>query len=211
MIILLIPDLLFYGFSFALCVASLFVVFAKNPVVSVLSLILAFFYAAGLFILLQAEYLAFSLIIVYVGAVAVLFLFVVMLVNVQKESAKVIFSNNRKSFWFLFALLLIEVIVLFANKTDVFIHDDLSIFSMEAMKNISNLHAIGALLYTHHFLAFQLSGFVLLVAMISAIVLVHEKKSDRRRQNIRDQLMRTKENSLEIVSVKAVIKDPSER
>ncbi|CAO5680680.1 MAG: NADH-quinone oxidoreductase subunit J [Holosporales bacterium] len=197
----MIPDLLFYGFSFALLMAALFVIFAKNPIVSVLSLILAFFYAAGLFILLEAEYLAFSLIIVYVGAVAVLFLFAVMLLNIQKELTKKDNLKNKKMYIFLALLLTIEMVALFVNKAGIFVHDDLSIFSMDGMKNLSNLHAIGALLYTHHFLAFQLSGIVLLIAMISAIVLVHENKSQRRRQNVKNQLQRTKENSLEIVSV----------
>ncbi|CAO4846236.1 MAG: NADH-quinone oxidoreductase subunit J [Holosporales bacterium] len=197
----MIADLLFYGFSFALLMAALFVVFAKNPIVSVLSLILAFFYAAGLFILLEAEYLAFSLIIVYVGAVAVLFLFSVMLLNIQKELIKKDRLKNKKMYIVLALLLIIEMIALFVNKAGIFVHDDLSIFSMDGMKNLSNLHAIGALLYTHHFLAFQLSGIVLLIAMISAIVLVHENKSQRRRQNVRNQLQRTKENSLEIVKV----------
>lgn len=197
----MIADILFYGFSFALLMSALFVVFAKNPVVSVLSLILAFFYAAGLFILLQAEYLAFTLVIVYVGAVAVLFLFAVMLLNIQKESLKSNLMKNKKTYVFLGLLLMFEVVALFVNKAGVLVHDDLSIFSMDAMKNLSNLHAIGALLYTHHFLAFQLSGVVLLIAMISAIVLVHENKSQRRRQNVRNQLLRTKENSLDIVKV----------
>ncbi|CAO5679700.1 MAG: hypothetical protein HEEMFOPI_01326 [Holosporales bacterium] len=200
-------DLIFYGLSFWLVVTSLIVVFATHPVVSVLSLISCFFNAAGLFLLLNAEYLAFSLMIVYIGAVAVLFLFVVMLIDVKKITFKETLKDYKKSFIGLFLILLIEILcIVFVHKVSLQ-QDDLSIFSISTLKTTTNTHALGDLLYSYHFLAFELSGIALLIAMIGAIVLVHEKNHRFKRQDIRKQLLRSKHNSLKIVKVEPVLKN----
>lgn len=197
----MIIDSFFYFFSCILIIASVCVVYIKNPVVSVLSLIVCFFNAAAIFILLNAEYLAFTLVIVYVGAVAVLFLFVVMLLAVKNEKNSFIQSHKKVLFCMAF-LLLGELLFVFVTKNNCCVHDDLSIFSMSSIEAETNIHALAQLLYTHYFLAFQLSGIVLLIAMIGAIVLVYEKTNSFLRQNIRAQLMRTKQDTLEIVKVK---------
>ena len=194
-------------FAIAILASAFVVITASNPVTAVLSLILTFFYTGGLFVLLEAEFIAFSLIIVYVGAVAVLFLFVVMLINIKKESFSLLFSKYKTPVIFVGIFILIEMCTLLLLQKHHVIADDLSIFSMRCVKTGSNIHAIGELLYTHYFLAFQLSGLILLIAMISAIVLVHEKRTDRRRQNVKQQLMRSKHNSLEVISVSPVIKE----
>ncbi len=180
-------------------------VFATHPVFSVLALIFCFFNAAGIFLLLNAEYIAFSLMIVYIGAVAVLFLFVVMLIDIKNMSFKESFKGCKKSFFLLFALLLSEMLsILLIHKISLQ-QDDLSIFSTSTIKATTNTHALGELLYSYHFLAFELSGIALLIAMIGAIVLVHEKNNRLKRQDIRSQLLRSKHNSLEIVKVKPVV------
>ena len=176
------------------------VVSVKNPIVSILLLIVCFFNAAGLFILLDAEYLAFSLIVVYVGAVAVLFLFVVMLLPIG-EKFKNVQKKYRNIYVALGLLILFELFLLFSTKNTCCVHDDLSIFSMSAIKADSNIHALGQLLYTHYFLAFELSGLVLFVAMIGAVILIHRKTNFGKKQNVRTQLFRSKKETLEIVKV----------
>jgi NADH-quinone oxidoreductase subunit J len=181
------------------------VVFSPQPVVSVLSLILCFLNTAGIFLILQAEYVAFSLLIVYIGAVAVLFLFVVMMINIKKSSFKDILRSHKKSFFFLFIFLIIELImVIWLHKTPLY-QDDLSTFAMSTIKAPTNTHALGELIYTFHFISFELSGIALLIAMIGSIILVHEKNNVFKKQNTMQQLMRTKENSLEIVKIKPCI------
>ena len=196
----MLVDIFFYLFATALILSALAVVCVKNPVISVLSLIVCFFNAAALFILLNAEYLAFSLIIVYVGAVAVLFLFVVMFIGLpaQKQAG----WGKTKLIWFTLAtIILAELFFIFFTRNNCCVHDDLSVFSMSAIKTETNLQAIAQLLYTHYFLAFQLSGVVLLVAMIGTIVLVYEKSTRLKKQNISSQLLRSKENSLSIIKI----------
>jgi NADH-quinone oxidoreductase subunit J len=193
-------DIFFYLFATALIFSALAVVCVKNPVISVLSLIVSFFTAAALFILLNAEYLAFSLIIVYVGAVAVLFLFVVMFIGLPPQQQ--VRRGKTKFMWFtLAATILAELCFIFFTRSNCCVHDDLSVFSMSAIKTETNLQAIAQLLYTHYFLAFQLSGIVLLVAMIGSIVLVYEKSTRLKKQNVSAQLLRTKENSLNVIKV----------
>ncbi len=198
--VLVLVDFFFYVFATVLILSALAVVCVRNSVISVLSLIVSFFSAAALFILLNAEYIAFSLIIVYVGAVAVLFLFVVMFIGLPPE--KQVFWKKSKLIWLMLATLIIgELCLIFFTRNNCCVHDDLSVFSMSAIKAESNLHAIAQLLYTHYFLAFQLSGVVLLISMIGAIVLVYEKSNRLKKQNVGSQLMRNKENSLSLIKV----------
>ncbi len=189
----------FYVFAAVLIVSALLVITARNPVHSVLFLILAFFNAAGLFVLMGAEFIAMILVIVYVGAVAVLFLFVVMMLDIS-------FADLRKGAMQYVPLglvsggiLLLELISIFAAWK----------FSPEVDKNlvsptpddITNTEALGRLIYTDYALVFQASGLVLLVAMIGAIVLTHRYRPDVRRQKVSVQNARRPEDVLEIQKV----------
>ena len=194
---MILPALMFYVFS-AVCVLSgLMVITARNPVHSVLFLILAFFNAAGLFILLGAEFLAMILVVVYVGAVAVLFLFVVMMLDID-------FVNLRKGIHQNIALGLLVGIVLLGELAMVGIgwggagH---AIIVNKAPTDLSNTQALGMLIYTKYFYAFQISGLILLVAMIGAIVLTLRGRSEVRRQQISTQIARQRSQSIEIVKV----------
>ncbi len=198
-----IATLMFYVFSLVTVFSALMVISSKNPVHSVLFLILAFFNAAGLFVLLGAEYIAMTLVIVYVGAVAVLFLFVVMMLNVN-------FSEMREGFLRYLPLGGAVAATIFAEFVFVF-HSSLGGKNVVApAKNIilpsaetSNTKAIGDILYTNYAYPFQIAGMILLIAMIGAIVLTKRDRSFVRRQNIAKQLARTKETGVEIVSVKS--------
>jgi len=192
---------LFYLFSFILIASALVVVSARNTVHSVMFLVLAFLNAAALFLLLGAEFLAMLLIIVYVGAIAVLFLFVVMMLNVDFK------QETKKISRHLPVLMLIGVVMFF----EIFLITKFSGIRLYETKilfptptDITNTKAIGNLLYTDFILPFQLSGAILFVAMIGAIVLtLKEETRFIKKQKICDQVFRTKANSLEIVKVKS--------
>ncbi len=192
---------LFYLFSFILITSALVVVSARNTVHSVMFLVLAFLNAAALFLLLGAEFLAMLLIIVYVGAIAVLFLFVVMMLNVDFK------QETKKISRHLPVLMLVGVVMFF----EIFLITKFSGIRLYETKilfptptNITNTKAIGNLLYTDFILPFQLSGAILFVAMIGAIVLtLKEETRFIKKQNICAQVFRTKANSLEIIKVKS--------
>ena len=193
----MIAAIAFYAFALILLVSAVMVVSARNPVHSVLFLILAFFNAAGLFVLLGAEFLAMILVVVYVGAVAVLFLFVVMMLDID-------FVNLRKGIHQNIALGLLVGIVLLGELAMVGIgwggagH---AIIVNKAPTDLSNTQALGMLIYTKYFYAFQISGLILLVAMIGAIVLTLRGRSEVRRQQISTQIARQRSQSIEIVKV----------
>ncbi len=198
-----IYDLLFYMFATLLIGSSLGVIIAKNPVYAVLYLIFAFFNAAGLFILLGAEFLAMTLIIVYVGAVAVLFLFVVMMLNIKLAEIKKLVIKRR--------ILLIMVGVLLLVNLCLVIHASMTenkmvllpTFASHAFSDLTNTEAIGMVLYTNFALLFEMSGIILLVAMIGAIVLTYRGRDMlTKRQDISKQLSRTKATGMKIVSVR---------
>ncbi|HXF88412.1 MAG TPA: NADH-quinone oxidoreductase subunit J [Xanthobacteraceae bacterium] len=189
----------FYLFA-AVCVASAFMVIAaRNPVHSVLFLILAFVNAAGLFVLLGAEFLAMILVVVYVGAVAVLFLFVVMMLDVD-------FAELRQGFLqylpvgalvgvvFLAELLLVVGAWTIAPTAPTAI-------TAKIPDGLPNTEALGLVLYTRYIYYFQAAGIVLLVAMIGAIVLTLRHKPNVKRQNIAEQVSRSKETAIEIRKV----------
>lgn len=185
----MIPTILFYLFSAGILGASCMTMMGRNMVASVLFLILAFFNAAGLFLLMGAELLAFLLVIVYVGAIAVLFLFVVMMMNIQNTSWFNTFKPYRLALT-MFSGILIAQTVLMAMQFDMHpVAKDVITHVMPSTLK-TNAHQLGEVLYTHHILAFQLSGLILLVAMIGAIVLCYERKNKLRRQNIYDQITR---------------------
>ena len=185
----------FYAFAAVLIVSSLLVITAKNPVHSVLFLILAFFNAAGLFVLLGAEFVAMILVIVYVGAVAVLFLFVVMMLDIDFAKLRV----GAKRFAPLGAMiglaLLAELIMLYQ------IWPKPSPLPAPDILDVDNTKALGNVLYTQYVFPFQVSGLILLVAMIGAIVLTLRSRAGVLRQRVGVQVERTQEQSMEIQKV----------
>jgi NADH-quinone oxidoreductase subunit J len=194
------PALFFYLFA-GVCVACAFMVIAaKNPVHSVLYLILAFVNAAGLFVLMGAEFLAMILIVVYVGAVAVLFLFVVMMLDVD-------FAELRQGvlqylpFGALIGVVLLAELLLVVGAWVIGPGVPRAITS-PIPTDITNTEALGRVLYTTYIYFFQAAGLVLLVAMIGAIVLTLRHKTGVKRQNIADQVARTKETAMEIRQVR---------
>jgi NADH-quinone oxidoreductase subunit J len=197
---MILPALFFYLFSFV-CIASAFMVIAaKNPVHSVLYLILAFVNASGLFVLLGAEFLAMILIVVYVGAVAVLFLFVVMMLDVD-------FAELRQGFLQYLPIGILVGIAFLAELLLVVgawaIGPTLSqSISAPIPTTVSNTEALGRVLYTQYIYYFQAAGLVLLVAMIGAIVLTLRHKPNVKRQSISDQIARSKQTAIEIVKVR---------
>jgi len=192
---------LFFIFSSVLIVSALIVISARNMVHSVMFLILCFVNAAMLFVLLGAEFLAMLLIVVYVGAIAVLFLFVVMMLNVDvKQVAKK--ANLQLPLLIVVGLVLFIELVLIIKFAAIQDNHVVRLFPIS--NEISNVHAIGNVLYTDFLIPFQLAGAILFVAMIGAIVLT--LKDDRifiRKQIISKQTARNKENSIEIIKVKS--------
>lgn len=192
---------LFYLFSFVLIASALVVISVRNTVHSVMFLVLCFLNAAGLFILLGAEFLAMLLVIVYVGAIAVLFLFVVMMLNVDFKKVESKINRHLPILIMVGVLMLVEIILITKFSTVKF-YDKKILFPTPS--DIHNTNAIGNLLYTDFILPFQLSGCVLFVAMIGAIVLtLKEDGRFIRRQKISEQVARSKANSLQIVKVKS--------
>ena len=184
------PLLSFYLFSAVILLSSLMVISSKNPVHSVLFLILTFFNAAGLFVILHAEFLAMILIIVYVGAVAVLFLFVVMMLDVNFTKGKENVLQYIPFGLFIGAVFVFELIIVLINsKLDL---ANIQILSnpFTNFSNMTNTQALGSVLYTDYILYFQLSGVILLVAMIGSIVLTLRDRTGVRRQVIGQQLER---------------------
>ncbi len=190
---------LFYFFSTIIVLSSLGVVSSKNPVYSVLFLILAFFNSAILFLFLNAEFLAMLLIVVYVGAVAVLFLFVVMMLNVKQEESNIKFQKYTP-----FTLLIVTIV--FAEILYISLSDNVTLNNISVSENLSianNTIFLGNILYTDYFLLFQLSGIILLVAMIGAITLTLRSRTGVRKQVVNQQINTTKSDVIEIVKVKS--------
>jgi NADH-quinone oxidoreductase subunit J len=189
----------FYVLSAVSIGSALFVVTARNPVYSVLYLILSFFSAAGLFVLLGAEFLAMLLVVVYVGAVAVLFLFVVMMLDVDFASLSSGFVRYLPVGGVVAAVLLIEMILV---SSAVATGGAASQPRAPIQAGLSNVEQIGRVLYTDYIYFFQAAGFVLLTAMIGAIVLTLRHKPGVKRQDIAAQVARTTAAGMRIVSVK---------
>ena len=186
----------FYTLAFVAIGAALMVVAARNPVHSVMYLILTFFSAAGLFVLMGAEFIALLLVMVYVGAVAVLFLFVVMMLDVDFVEMKQGFLQYLPAGVIVALVLLIEMVLVGA-----------AYFAGEPKPvaprtdGLSNIEAIGRVLYTDYAFFFEAAGFVLLVAMIGAIILTHRKRDGVRTQVAMDQMARTREDGVELVDI----------
>ena len=186
----------FYLFATITIASAVAVIFARNPVHSVLWLILAFFNAAGLMLIAGAEFIALLLVIVYVGAVAVLFLFVVMMLNIDFSTLRSGFTANLP-FGIIVALVLLAEMVL-------------AVSAWKAGPGISgaappeastpNIHALGELLYSRYLFPFELAGLVLLVAMIGAIVLTHRSRGDVRGQNAGKQIRRRPQDAVKLAT-----------
>jgi NADH-quinone oxidoreductase subunit J len=192
----------FYAFAAITIAAGVMVISARNPVHSVLFLILAFFNAAGLFVLLGAEFIAMILVIVYVGAVAVLFLFVVMMLDINFVELRQGFLQYLPIGALIGLVLLVELVFILGSW--VIAPDPASRIALPtpAITETTNTHAIGQVLYTDYIYLFQVAGLVLLVAMIGAIVLTLRSRDGVKRQRISAQVARTREESVEIRDIK---------
>jgi NADH-quinone oxidoreductase subunit J len=196
---MIIQALAFYLFAIVAVASGVMVISARNPVHSVLYLILAFFNAAGLFVLMGAEFLAMILVVVYVGAVAVLFLFVVMMLDIN-------FSEMREGFMqylpvgaLVGIILAVELILIFGSWAIA--PEAASVATALTPDGVTNTHALGRIIYTDYIYLFQAAGMILLVAMIGAIVLTLRHREGVRRQRIGDQVARRREDVIEIKDI----------
>ena len=191
----------FYIFSLIAILASIMVIVSKNTVHSVFFLILDFISISCLFIMIGAEFLGMIMLIVYVGAVAVLFLFVVMMLNVAQQNDELLQTPTRYSH--LPIGLIISLVIFFELIIVVggwkYKPDLLSANSINIDQNVTNTHLIGNILYTEYIHLFQLSGMILLVAMVGAIVLTFEKRSGIKRQSYIEQISREKSSGVSLV------------
>ena len=197
--------IIFYIFSFIAIVSAIMVTVSKNTVHSVFFLILDFISISCLFIMIGAEFLGMIMLIVYVGAVAVLFLFVVMMLNVTQQKNE--WFKTSKSSAHIPIGLVVSVIIFFEILIVIggwkYKPDLIDSISLEINSNLSNTHAIGTVLYTDYIHLFQLSGMILLVAMIGAIVLTFRKREGLKRQSYFKQISREREQGVEVVKVES--------
>jgi NADH-quinone oxidoreductase subunit J len=197
-----VADFAFYAFALTAVTAGVLLTVSRNPVHSVLWLILAFLSSAGLFVLLGAEFVAMLLIIVYVGAVAVLFLFVVMMLDVDFAQLKGEMARYMPIALLIGVILLMQLGI----GIGVWVQADGAMGLRKAvtpdMAQVENTRAIGLLLYDTYLLPFQLSGMILLVAMIGAIVLTLRHRRDVKRQNVLHQMWRDPAKAMELKDVK---------
>ncbi len=200
---MLAHSLFFYFFSSIAVFAAVMVTVSKNTVYSVFFLILVFVTISILFIMIGAEFLGMIMLIVYVGAVAVLFLFVVMMLNVTENitarSKKKGLINNLSVGWIVGAIILLELLVVIGGwkYKGVF----LPLSDLNFNQEITNTHALGNILYTDYIHLFQISGMILLVSMIGAITLTFKKKENIKRQDYFEQIQRDKKSAISLVDV----------
>ena len=190
-------SILFFIFSFLILASALLVITSKNPVNSVIFLIFSFFNAAGIFLIAGAEFLALIMLIVYVGAVAVLFLFVVMMLDLNFEELNKK-TNFVKTVIITAGILIAEMIVLFVYYTE---EQSFIINKNNELNSLTNTEIIGSKIYTEHFYHFQIAGLILLVAMIGAIVLTLRHRDNVRRQDISSQVSRDQEKNVELKDI----------
>ncbi len=198
---MLIANILFYIFASVLVLSALAVITVKNPVHSVLFLIFSFFNAAGLFVLLGAEFIAMLLVIVYVGAVAVLFLFVVMMLNVNFHELRAGFVKYLPVGIFVAVIMLLELVLVI--EYSVAGGGVMAKGSSPMVEGVANTTALGMILYTKYVYPFQLAGIVLLVAMIGAIVLTHRTREGVRKQSVNKQVSRSRKDGVELIKVQS--------
>ena len=197
-----VADLAFYAFAIVTVTAGLLVTVSRNPVHSVLWLILAFLSSAGLFVLLGAEFVAMLLIIVYVGAVAVLFLFVVMMLDIDFAELKGEMSKYMPLGLLIGVIILMQLTLGLGAWIQAHGAMGLRQAVTPDMAQMENTRALGLLIYDKYLLLFQLSGLILLVAMIGAIVLTLRHRKDIKRQNILHQMWRDPAKAMELRDVK---------
>jgi NADH-quinone oxidoreductase subunit J len=198
---MIIQALAFWLFAIVLVAAGAMVVTARNPVHSVLFLILAFFNAAGLFVLLGAEFLAMILVVVYVGAVAVLFLFVVMMLDINFVQLREGFLRYLPVGTLVGLVLLAELVLVFGAWATAPNIASAITAPTPAIAQATNTVALGALLYTRYVYVFQAAGMILLVAMIGAIVLTLRARQDVKRQRVGVQQARVRGETVELVKM----------
>ncbi|MFM2129347.1 MAG: hypothetical protein RL477_893 [Pseudomonadota bacterium] len=198
---MILQAIAFYLFALIVIASGVMVIAARNPVHSVLFLILAFFNAAGLFVLMGAEFLAFILVIVYVGAVAVLFLFVVMMLDINFVELRQGFLQYLPVGALIGVILLVEITFITGAWITAPEAGSLLAAKAPALAQATNAEALGRILYTKYVYLFQAAGLVLLVAMIGAIVLTLRARPGVRRQKIAEQVARTRDASVEVKDV----------
>ncbi len=198
---MIIQALTFYLFATVAVASGVMVISARNPVHSVLFLILAFFNAAGLFVLMGAEFLAMILVIVYVGAVAVLFLFVVMMLDINFVELRRGFLQYLPVGALVGLVLLVELLLVLGSWAFEPALAELAAAPTPPPAEVTNTEALGRLLYTRYVYLFQAAGMVLLVAMIGAIVLTHRRRTGVRRQSIARQVQRSRADAVELKHV----------
>ena len=191
----------FYLFAISVIAGGFFTVVSRNPVHSVLWLILSFLSAAGLFVLLGAEFVAMLLIIVYVGAVAVLFLFVVMMLDIDFAELKAEMAKYMPLALLIALIILMQFVMAFGAWESNAAAE--SMLAQVTPTDRHNTEALGMILYDQYFLLFQLSGLILLVAMIGAIVLTLRHRADVKRQDVVKQMMRDPAKTMELKNVKS--------
>jgi NADH-quinone oxidoreductase subunit J len=197
-----VADFAFYLFAIVVVVAGLLVVTSKNPVHSVLWLILTFLSSAGLFVLLGAEFVAMLLVIVYVGAVAVLFLFVVMMLDVDFAELKAEMARYMPLAALIGLVLLMQMVMVVGVWTASPEAAGLRHAVTPDMAEMQNTKALGMILYDKYFIVFQLAGMILLVAMIGAIALTLRHRKDVKRQDVLAQMYRDPATAMELKDVK---------
>ena len=198
---MIIQTIMFYVLAVVTVGAGVMVIASRNPVHSVLFLILAFFNSAGLFVMMGAEFLAMILIIVYVGAVAVLFLFVVMMLDINFAELRAGFLQYLPIGGVIGVILLAELVMVFASGV-IEIEVPTEVASPTPPPDeITNTQALGNVLYTRYAYLFQGAGFILLIAMVGAIVLTHRRRADVRRQRIADQVARDPKAAVQVTDI----------
>ena len=190
-------DFVFYVLSFVLISSGLSVITSRNPVTAALSLVLAFFNASGIWLLLQAEFLAIALVLVYVGAVMVLFLFVVMMLDINLDKLREGFWDYLPMAGFIGLLMMVEMVMVF--KTKPFTLAPIT----EPISNTSNTEMIGNTLYSNYVLPFELASVVLLIAIVSAIALTLRDRKDSKKTNPADQVTVKRQDRVRIVRMKS--------
>ncbi|MGC9368929.1 MAG: NADH-quinone oxidoreductase subunit J [Paracoccaceae bacterium] len=194
-----VADIAFYAFAIVVVTAGLFVVVSRNPVHSVLWLILAFLSSAGMFVLLGAEFVAMLLVIVYVGAVAVLFLFVVMMLDVDFAALKAEMAKYIPLAGLIGVILLLELGMVFGAWATA---DGVEMLARPEAGEVHNTRALGLLIYDDYIYLFQAAGLILLVAMIGAIVLTLRHRPNVKRQDVLAQMYRDPAKAMELKDVK---------
>ncbi|WP_212525261.1 NADH-quinone oxidoreductase subunit J [Actibacterium sp. MT2.3-13A] len=194
-----VADIAFYAFAIVVVTAGLFVVISRNPVHSVLWLILAFLSSAGMFVLLGAEFVAMLLVIVYVGAVAVLFLFVVMMLDIDFAELKAEMARYVPLAGLIGVILLLELGMVFGTWATA---EGVEMLARPEAGEVHNTRALGLLIYDDYIYLFQAAGLILLVAMIGAIVLTLRHRPNVKRQDVLAQMYRDPAKAMELKDVK---------